>query len=95
MTGIERLRRVRGHLPEAKRGTKPGLKKAAAEFDAAYRADSQDWPMRFRMRAGVIRDALTRDGGTDETIDGLRSADLTEAAASLRQFCDDAEHATR
>jgi len=93
MTGIERLRRVCEHLPPAKRSVRPGLKKAAAEFDAAYRADAQDWPLRFRLRAGLIRDALTRHGGIDETIDRLRPADVAESAASLRLFCDDAERA--
>lgn len=95
MTGIERLRRVRIHLPEVKRGGRPGLKKAAAEFEAAYRADGQDWPLRLRMRAGVIRDSLTRHGGTDETVDRLRPADVAEAAESLRLFCDEAERASR
>ena len=95
MTGIERLRCVRGYVPEVKRGGRSGLKKAAAAFDAAYQADGHDWPLRFRMRAGVIREILTRHGGTAETVDRLRPADVTEAAASLRLFCDEAERAIR
>ena len=95
MTGIERLRVVRGHMPETGRNTKRTLKLAAAEFEAAFRADAHDWPLKFRRSADSIRLVLTQHGGTDETIDRLRPADVTQALASLRLFCEEAERAVR
>ena len=93
MTGIERLRLVRAHVPETGRTTRKRLKQAAAEFEAAFRADAQDWPQRFRTRADALRAILTRHGGTDETVDRLAGPEVSEAVSSLRLFCDEAERA--
>ena len=91
MTGIEHLRLVKRHVPETGSTPRRKLKKAAAEFEAAFRADSQDWPLRFRNKAAAIRAVLTRHGGTDETVDQLAPAEVKEVIASLRLFCDEAE----
>ena len=93
MTGIERLRQVRAHVPDVGRNTRKRLKQAAAEFEAAFRADAQDWPQRFRLKADALRALLTRHGGTDETVDRLAAPEVSEAFISLRLFCDEAERA--
>ncbi|MGC1272994.1 MAG: hypothetical protein WBC44_04760 [Planctomycetaceae bacterium] len=91
MTGIERLRRVRAFVPDVGRNSRKKLKQAAIEFDAAFRADGQDWPQRFRLKADALRAILTRHGATDETIDRLAAGEIAETVASLRLFCDEAE----
>ena len=90
MIGIDGLRRVRAGLLDSGVQARDRLRAAALTFETTAAVAYPGWPVRLQVKADGIRAVLFRHGVPEVTVGRLPEAEVDDAVASLRRFCDEA-----
>ena len=93
MTGAGTLRPIRSVLHNPNGSARERLHKAAAAFEEVWLVGYASWPLRFQLKADMIRASLAKCGTAERTVKALGDADVHMLIEQFQRFCDEADRA--